>query len=522
LLAVVEQTRLRVSKNTAAKRKSQLGQFFTPARTAQFMASLFTSKDSFDCRLLDAGAGIGSLSSAFLERCIATELNFSKIEVTAFELDTLIHEELNNSLASYKNKLSVVYEILAGDFIDRAVNQIKVDRERGFTHAILNPPYQKINSKSLHRLLLRQVGIETVNLYSAFVALALSIMAPGGQIVAILPRSFCNGPYYRPFRNFILERAAIQHIHLFDSRRQAFKDDDVLQENIILLLEAGTPQGNVTVTTSTDNSFTDLVKHTYPFHRIVSPTDSERFIHVPTSPDFNNIELSTAICYSLEDVGIKVSTGPVVDFRLKSHLRQLSEPGTVPLLYPAHFTKQNIEWPKPNINKPNAIDRNPETEKWLYPNGFYCLVRRFSSKEENRRIVANVVQPNTFGEVEMLGLENHLNVYHENKHGLPEALARGLAVYLNTTSVDENFRRSSGHTQVNATDLKMMKYPSRKALMELGEWAIRCGETTQTMIDEQLANNIFPDITTTYREYLESFSTINKYLASKLKTREYC
>ncbi len=459
------------------------------------MASLFTSKGSLDCRLLDAGAGIGSLASAFLERCIAAELSFSKIEVTAFELDSLIYQELNDSLASYTNRLSVAYEILDGDFIEQAVNNIKFDcdsrserlRQRGFTHAILNPPYQKINSKSLHRRLLRQAGIETVNLYSAFVALALTMMAPGGQIVAILPRSFCNGPYYRPFRDLILERAAIQHIHLFDSRRQAFKDDDVLQENIILLLEAGTPQGNVTVTTSTDNNFTDLVTHTHPFHRIVSPCDSERFIHVPTSPEYSKIELATAICYSLEDVGIKVSTGPVVDFRLKSHLRKISEPGTVPLLYPAHFTKQNIEWPKPNIKKPNAIDRNAETEKWLYPNGFYCLVRRFSSKEEKRRIVANVVQPSTFGDVKMLGLENHLNVYHENKHGLPEALARGLAVYLNTTSVDENFRRSSGHTQVNATDLKMMKYPSRKALMELGEWAMRCGETTQVMIDDRLA-----------------------------------
>ncbi len=452
------------------------------------MASLFTSKGSDDCRLLDAGAGIGSLTSAFLERCIVAELSFSKIEVTAFELDNLIHPELNDSLASYTNRISITYKIFDGDFIEQAVNKIDFDRACGFTHAILNPPYQKINSKSRHRPLLRQAGIETVNLYSAFVALALTMMAPSGQIVAILPRSFCNGPYYRPFRDFIIERAAIQHIHLFDSRRQAFKDDDVLQENIILLLESDTPQGNVTVTTSTDCNFTDLVTHTHPFHRIVFPSDSERFIHVPTSPEYSQIELATAICYSLEDIGIKVSTGPVVDFRLKSHLRKMSEPGTVPLLYPAHFTNQNIEWPKPNIKKPNAIDRNAETEKWLYPNGFYCLVRRFSSKEEKRRIVANVVQPSTFGDVEMLGLENHLNVYHENKHGLPEALARGLAVYLNTTSVDDNFRRSSGHTQVNATDLKMMKYPSRKALIGLGEWAMRCGEMTQTTIDEQLTN----------------------------------
>ncbi len=98
------------------------------------------------------------------------------------------------------------------------------------------------------------------------------------------------------------------------------------------------------------------------------------------------------------------------------------------------------------------------------------------------------MQPDTFGDAEVLGLENHLNVYHENRHGLSEALARGLAMYLNMTGVDENFRRSSGHTQVNATDLKMMKYPSRKALIALGEWAMCCGEPTQNMIDEQLDN----------------------------------
>jgi len=486
LLAAVEQTRLRVSKSTEAKRKSQLGQFLTPARMAQFMAGLFTSKGNLDCRLLDAGAGVGSLSSAFLERCVTGELSFKKVEVTAFELDNLIHEELNNSLSSYKNRLTVVYEILGDDFIEQAVNRIQFDFGNGFTHAILNPPYKKISSNSRYRLLLRQVGIETVNLYSAFVALALAMMEPGGQVVAIIPRSFCNGPYYRPFRDFILERAAIRRMHLFGSRSKAFKDDDVLQENIIVLLERDGQQGDVTVTTSTDDSFADIITHTHPFNRIVFPDDSERFIHVPTSPERNVIELSNAIHCSLDDLGIKVSTGPVVDFRLKEYLRDMPEPDTVPLLYPAHFAGQNIEWPKFGIKKPNAIQRNSETEKWLYPNGFYCVVRRFSSKEEKRRIVASVVQPGTFGDAQMLGLENHLNVYHENKHSLPEALARGLAIYLNTTGVDENFRRSSGHTQVNATDLKMMKYPSREALIALGEWAKCCVEPTQNMIDEQL------------------------------------
>ena len=482
MLSVVEQTRLKVSERTEAKKKSRLGQFLTPANTASFMAGLFPSS-SGECRLLDAGAGIGSLSSAFLERCVTGNLNFKEIHLKAFEIDNSIHDELRHSLSPYIQKCHFSFEVIGNDFIEESINAIQFGK-CDFTHAILNPPYKKIGSNSSYRLLLRETGIETVNLYSAFVALAVALAALGGQIVAIIPRSFCNGPYYRPFRDFIFERAAIRHMHLFESRSKAFKDDDVLQENIIIRLERGGRQGPVTVSTSTDDSFSDLEIHEHQFDRIVFPDDSERFIHVPTLAE-KSIELSSVIRHALIDLGIKVSTGPVVDFRLKEHLRDMPEPGTVPLLYPGHFSSSATTWPQAGMKKPNAIQRNSETEKWLYPNGFYCVVRRFSSKEEKRRVVAGVVDPDSFDGAAVLGFENHLNLFHENKHGLPQALAQGLAVFLNSTVVDDNFRRFSGHTQVNATDLKQMKYPSREALIELGEWAMQRGELTQTMIDDK-------------------------------------
>jgi hypothetical protein len=375
-----------------------------------------------------------------------------------------------------------------GDYIELATanNLFSIKQATGYTHAILNPPYKKINSQSAHRLALRRVGIETVNLYSAFMALVVTQVEQGGQIVAIIPRSFCNGSYYRSFRDFILERAAIRRIHLFESRNKAFKDDEVLQENVIIHLERGGQQGTVTISTSTDDTFTDLVAHEYPFDRIISPDDWERFIHVPTSPEKNAIERHPAIRYTLVDLGIKVSTGPVVDFRLKEYLHDMPGKGTVPLLYPGHFSSNGTTWPIAGMKKPNVIERNADTEKWLYPSGFYCVVRRFSSKEEKRRIVASVVEPEAFCDAPMLGFENHLNLFHENKHGLPEALARGLAVFLNTTAVDEYFRRFNGHTQVNATDLKRMKYPGRKALIQFGEWAVRQETLTQDQIDAKL------------------------------------
>ncbi|MGH7147878.1 MAG: Eco57I restriction-modification methylase domain-containing protein, partial [Nitrospiraceae bacterium] len=465
MLSVIEETRLKVSGRTEAKKKSQLGQFLTPTTTASFMAGLFPASSGV-CRLLDAGAGIGSLSSAFLERCVTGNLNFDEIELKAFELDATIHNELRLSLSHYVQKCRFSFETVGDDFIEEAVNAIQFHKYR-FTHCILNPPYKKIGSSSRYRLLLREVGIETVNLYSAFVALAVALAAPSGQIVAIIPRSFCNGPYYRPFRDFILERAALRHMHLFESRNKAFKDDEVLQENIIIRLERNAAQESVTVSTSTDDRFDDLISYEHPFERIVFPDDPERFIQVPTSPEKNVIELSPAIRYTLADLGIQVSTGPVVDFRLKEHLSDLPGPDTVPLLYPGHFSNKGITWPIQGMKKRNAIGRNADTEKWLYPIGFYCVVRRFSSKEEKRRIMASMVEPGAFDGAPALGFENHLNLFHENKQGLPQTLARGLVVFLNTTAVDENFRRFNGHTQVNATDLKRMKYPSRDVLMEL-------------------------------------------------------
>ncbi|MCP4547075.1 MAG: SAM-dependent methyltransferase [bacterium] len=490
LLSEIEQSRLTASNAADPKKKSQLGQFFTPAKIAQFMASLFVPGAKDNCRLLDAGAGIGSLTAAFLERWASGAFNFQRVEVDAFEIDNCLHPYLNQTLEKYRQHLNIAPTIRGDDFVHAAVDSLCgnlfAEPLPRYTHAILNPPYKKIRSNSAHRSALRRAGIETVNLYSAFVALSLSLLEDRGQLVAIIPRSFCNGPYYRPFREYILERAAIRRMHLFASRNKAFKDDDVLQENVIIMLERGAHQGNVTVTTSTDDRFADMEMHSSPFDRIVLPGIPERFIHVPTSSELGVIERSGAICCTLEGIGIKVSTGPVVDFRLKKHLCSMPDAGTVPLLYPGHFRNRIAEWPKPELNKPNAIRRNAETEKWLYPNGFYCVVRRFSSKEEKRRIVASVVSPDRFPDDEVLGFENHLDVFHEERRGLPEALAHGLATFLNTTAVDENFRRFNGHTQVNATDLRLMKYPSRKNLIALGEWAMRCHEPIQRLIDEQL------------------------------------
>lgn len=54
---------------------------------------------------------------------------------------------------------------------------------------------------------------------------------------------------------------------------------------------------------------------------------------------------------------------------------------------------------------------------------------------------------------------------------MDEDTAKGLTTFLNSTILDEHFRVFSGHTQVNATDLRNMRYPSRELLRKLGQRA---------------------------------------------------
>lgn len=463
--------------------KAALGQYMTPSNIAAFMASLFQeAHDGF--HLLDAGSGEGRLTCAFLDALRNSGSPFHSGEASLFEFDAAMLQKLEENTVDALGALSVARHIYHTDFIEYAAMLI-LRKQRPFTHAILNPPYKKISSASLHRALLRDVGIETVNLYTAFVALAVALLRPGGTLVAIIPRSFCNGPYYKPFREFILCRTAIRHIHLFTSRTEAFKADKVLQENVILKLERDARQGDICISASTNGDMDDYNKTQYPFADIVRPGDLEKFIHIPDAQgEAKSLSLANS---PLASLGIEVSTGPVVDFRRKEYLREMPQEGDAPLLYSGHFNGKTA-WPKAGFKKPNAIACCRETMKLLYPSGYYVIVRRLSSKEEKRRIVAYLVDPTYFPEKPFLGFENHLNVFHCRKEGLDKDVAQGLALYLNSRFVDTIFRRFNGHTQVNATDLRALLYPPAKILAELGIWAKEQKELTPEAMERHLEN----------------------------------
>lgn len=457
--------------------QAQLGQFMTPDTIATFMASWLKASSDTQMRVLDAGAGKGSLSRALGQVWAGEGVSLKNTHLTLYELDQALCSTLSVGMGDIGFGDVTLH---ASDYI---LESALAQKAPYYTHAILNPPYKKISNKSEHRAALRSCGIETGNLYSGFVALALQQLMEGGQLVAIIPRSFCNGPYFKPFRKMLLSKASLTHLHLFESRKDAFQADGVLQENIIIRIVKGAAQGLVSVSTSPQADFKEIKTYEFDFKKIVYPGDDDEFIHIPAeTPDEPQSSETIDRRVALDDLEIQLSTGPVVGFRLKEHLRYELCKSSAPLIYPVHLRDGRVRWPLNDKQKANAIMVGDETRKWLYPNGCYCVVRRFSSKEERHRVVASVVESEDFAGAELLGLDNKLNVFHTQKKGLPQELVHGLAAYLNTDIVDKEFRLFSGHTQVNATDLRRMKYPRREFLEKLGRKLIAGEKPSQDTI----------------------------------------
>lgn len=441
--------------------QKRLGQFFTPAPAAALIASLpSVAALPRQIRVLDPGSGSGSLTAALVTR-LTRERPDMAVHVVAVETDSAVIPALAETLEDCAALPGVTTELVATDFLAASTGMDPDPTVRGpFDLVIMNPPYGKQASSDHYRRAVARELVDTPNQYTAFWALGVAALREGGQCVAIVPRSWANGTYFAPFRRWLLSHVHLDTLHVFESRSTVFSDTGVLQENVIVSATRGR-EAEAPVTLSASLGHADEVsRQSVSASAVVQPGDPHAFVRFTDGA----VSVPAAARWTLADLRLTVSTGRVVDFRARQYLSDdASEQGAVPLIYPGNVRSGGVEWPRA-INKPQAFRATePAALKQLVPEGAYVLVKRFSAKEERRRVVASVSQ--IAGPV---AFENHLNYFHEAGQGLPIDLARGLSVWLNSTAVDTLFRTFSGHTQVNAGDLRTLPYPSREDLAVLG------------------------------------------------------
>ena len=97
-LLKTDKLRTRVNNELDENQRIELGQFMTSTNIASFMASLFPSIENNKIRLLDPGAGIGSLSISFINKFIKLKGNL-KIDLTTYEIDPIMIKYLKKNLS---------------------------------------------------------------------------------------------------------------------------------------------------------------------------------------------------------------------------------------------------------------------------------------------------------------------------------------------------------------------------------------------------------------------------------------
>lgn len=448
-LSAMEDSRKQCLQNIEAEKRKLSEQYFTPFRISSLMAGMFSVvADKSSITILDPCCGVGNLAAAVMMRS----------DYSALEIDCLLIER-DSSLARVAAEnfrgLNGVCTI-ASDFFD-ALDNIGL-----FDRIIINPPYAKISNKDpIYKFLKERLGYGETNLYTAFLACCLDRLSESGELVAIIPRSFCNGPMFKGFRKYLLGSYHIREIYSFESR-ELFSESGVLQE-VILLKVSRVPSEKVLVS---HESRDGLVKaREVSMSLICFEGDLQSFIHIPLVEGDEDL-LSKVSKYSdtLLSLGFRASTGKVVDFRSMEHISFVDGPDKTYLLYQHNVGPGgSLNLIAQGANKPGYIQVSPASRSRLLRSDNFVVVRRISFKESKTRIVAAPLLNTMIGRANV-ALDNHLNYIWGESALLDEVLAKSIYAYLSTATIDRFLRRFSGHTQINATDLNSLPIPSTDML----------------------------------------------------------
>ena len=494
-----------VSRRSASCRKAQ-GLYLTPVPVAHFMAAQIDHLPSGAVRLLDPAAGAGVLCCAAVERLVAAT-RVASIELVVYESDVALCAALRTVLSHLRDwcgtrHVALRARIRCTDFVAANASALRslgellpaAPADSGFDAVIANPPYFKIGRNDPRALAASSIVHGQPNIYALFMAVGAAALRPSGRLAYIVPRSFASGPYFRRFRATFFDFVQPVAVHAFDSRRSAFNRDNVLQENVILagrrrdgwLAGDGEADGSCAVAISASRGVADLgqpQRRRAPMAAVLNPKDPHRVLRLPLSDaDASVLALVESWPCTLGDLGLSVSTGPVVPFRAGSAVCASGNvPAThAPLLWMNHVRPMRASWPLRGHKK--EYIRREGTEQLLVPSRNYVLLRRFSAKEERRRLTAAPYVAGRF-DVACLGLENHLNYVHRPRGSLSEDECWGLAALYNSGLLDRYFRCVSGNTQVSATELRAMPLPSGDVITALGSRVKRMADPLPVLED---------------------------------------
>lgn len=478
-----------LAEMTKAERK-KIGQFFTPAPIAEHMGSLMTYNRN-EITVLDTGAGSGILSAALIDKicldnCVKTiNLDLYENNVNVLTLLKTNMEHIKREL--WANDIKLNYRLFDKNFIleNQFIWSGLFQNQNKYDVVISNPPYKKIGKNDPESMAMKDIVFGQPNLYFLFMAMSAKLLKEHGEFIFIVPRSFSSGLYFTEFRKWFLGEMKITNLHLFVSRDTVFNCDNILQETIIIKAEKTdiTPT-NITITESKSaGNYKNLDSFTVSYNTCIK-NDSNAFLFFPTTKeDVKILDFINQWECTLSDAGYQMKTGTVVDFRETQWLRNENAKDTIPLLWAYNFDKNQVEFPVQNNSKPQYLLMSEDTARLQMKIANYILIKRFTSKEERKRLQCALLFRDDFSAYDSISTENHLNFITKINGDMTKEEMYGLFVVINSNYMDKYFRILNGSTQVNANEINSIPFPKFSHIIELGLEALKYSSLDENTCD---------------------------------------
>lgn len=497
MIEIINENTKLYQKNTKKTDRKKKGQFFTPLNISKYMASMSSIRQK-NIRILDCGAGTGILGLSLLEELLNDDL-VETIEIDFYENDKDVISILNRDIEAMSKLVKESDKVVKCNVLDKnfivSNNDLWNDKsfEGIYDIVISNPPYKKLSKQSDESKVVLDIVYGQPNIYFIFMAMSIHLLKNNGEMIFITPRSFTSGAYFKKFREYMLKNVGISSIHIFNSRSDVFDGEEVLQEAIITRAVKNQIFENINIMSTNDGNFNNKETLSIPYNTVVNIECENKFILIPSTKE--EVKVLNAMKMwdnNLISLGFKLKTGPVVDFRATEYLtNKYSEENIVPLLWSDSFIDNEVEL-LDNDDNFRYIINNDKSKGLLLDNKDYLLVKRFTAKEEKRRIQVAIYDECKFNQYNKIGIENHVNYVAKTKGSITKEELFGLFCLFNSIIIDKYYRIVNGNTQVNATEANAIPLPNIDIIKRMGEELIKTNVLNTEKCDEIISkfNNL--------------------------------
>ncbi len=445
-------------RETSKSENIRIGRFFTKREVARSLAGAFTFVSRYSVRLLDAGAGTGILSAAVVE-AIAKSGGVTEIYLTCYENDPAYLPRLTDNLERVRKKARHDYRvklrvnICTDDFLTAPHPE-----EERYDYIITNPPQEPAGDA--YADLFPDILPAGAPLACHFTAMAASLLAPDGQLIATLPLKAASAVTLTAFRRSLFRTAAPERIFLYARE----KTTSPLRPIISLKLREGAAPAEVQLLTFPgEDTPAESTLPPLPYDAVVTEGDASLCL-VHSGEELGALVRMRGLPCRFASFGLRVRTGLVLESRYPDLLRDTPADGAVPLLHPRCLKDGIVQFPLPGVRRQYII---PRPASLAQPGKNILLMKRVPAKSDKRRLTCAVLLKNTVPA--HFSTSNKLNyIDTENGEQMDPGFLFGLFGYLSSAPVDAYIRLTSKSGQLNARELANLPLPDAEHLRQIG------------------------------------------------------